>query len=62
MLTIDPGRELVQNFIKNSEFNVSDLAKTFGITKQEAGDFINGKRDGEKASNFILGVIHYYKL
>lgn len=62
MPTTAPGRELVKNFIDNSEFTAVDLSKIYGLSKQDVTNYINGSKTGKKANNFILTVIHDFKI
>lgn len=57
-----PGRELVKKYIKENHISISDLAKMYGLGRQDATDYISGKIKSPKSNQFILSVIKDFKI
>lgn len=56
------GRELVKNFLQQNEISVSDLAKTYGMTKQEVSNYLNGIKTNPASNKFVVKVIHDFHI
>ena len=52
------GRELLQE----SEVKTTDLARTYGMTKQEVSDYVSGRKVNPAGNKFILKVIHDFNI
>lgn len=57
-----PGRELVKNFLQENDIKSTDLAKMYGMTKQEVSDYLSGRKTNPAANQFILKVIRDFKI
>lgn len=62
MPSIMPGRELVKKFLKENDIKATDLAKMYGMTKQEVSDYLSGRKSNPAGNQFILKVIHDFKI
>lgn len=56
------GRELVKKFLQESEVKTTDLARTYGMTKQEVSDYVSGRKVNPAGNKFILKVIHDFNI
>lgn len=57
-----PGRELVQNFLKDNDIKITDLAKMYKLSNQDARDYVSGRKTNPAANRFILTVISDFNL
>ena len=57
-----PGRELVQNFLKDNNIKITDLAKMYKLSNQDARDYVTGRKTNPAANRFILTVISDFNL
>lgn len=57
-----PGRELVKKYIKDNSITIADLAKMYGLGRQEATDYLSGRIKTPKSNQFILSVIKDFKI
>lgn len=57
-----PGRELVKKYLTENDIKTTDLAKMYGMTKQEVSTYLNGKKTNPAANKFILKVIQDFKI
>lgn len=57
-----PGRELVQNFLKDNDIKITDLAKMYKLSNQDARDYVTGRKTNPAANRFILTVISDFNL
>lgn len=57
-----PGRELVKKYIKENYISIADLAKVYGLSRQEATDYISGRIQSPKSNQFILSIIKDFKI
>lgn len=57
-----PGRELVKNYLKDNDIKSTDLAKMYGLTKQEVSDYLSGRKKNPASNQFILKVIRDFKI
>lgn len=57
MPTSKPGRELIKQYLQDNGLKVSNLAKMYGLTKQEVSNYLNGVKENPAANKFILKVI-----
>ena len=48
-----PGRELVKEYLKKNDIKSTDLAKMYGMTKQEVSDYLSGRKSNPAANQFI---------
>lgn len=62
MPSTKPGRELIHNYLESQNIKVVDLAKMYGITKQDAFDYISGRKVTPAANRFIISVIRDFKI
>lgn len=62
MPTTMPGRELIKKYLKDNDIKTSDLAKTYGMTKQEVSDYLSGRKKNPASNQFILKVIRDFKI
>lgn len=62
MPTTKPGQEMVNNYLKENNIKISDLAKMYGMTKSEVSMYLSGKRTSSTANKFILKVIQDFKI
>lgn len=60
--TTQPGRELVKKFLQENDIKSTDLAKMYGMTKQEVSDYLSGRKTNPAANQFILKVIRDFKI
>ena len=44
-----PGRELVQNFLKDNDIKITDLAKMYKLSNQDARDYVSGRKTNPAA-------------
>lgn len=56
------GRELVKKFLQESNIKTTDLARTYGMTKQEVSDYVSGRKVNPAGNKFILKVIHDFNI
>ena len=56
------GRELVKKFLQDSNVKTTDLARTYGMTKQEVSDYISGRKVNPAGNKFVLKVIHDFNI
>lgn len=56
------GRELVKNYLRNNNIKFTDLAKMYGMTKQDVTDYLSGRKKNPAGNQFILKVIHDFKI
>ena len=52
-----PGRELVKQFLQQNGIKTTDLAKMYGMTKQEVSDYLSGRKVNPASNQFVLKVI-----
>lgn len=57
-----PERELVNKYIKENSISIADLAKMYGLSRQEATDYISGRIQSPKSNRFILSIIKDFKI
>lgn len=57
-----PGRKLVQKYMEENSIKATDLAKMYGMTKQEVSDYISGRKNNPASNKFILKVIRDFKV
>lgn len=57
-----PGRELVKKYIKENSISIADLAKVYGLSRQEATDYISGRVKSPKSNQFILSIVKDFKI
>lgn len=62
MPTTTAGRELVKAFLQKNDIRSSDLAKMYGMTKQEVSDYLSGRKQNPAGNQFILKVIRDFKI
>lgn len=62
MPTTKPGRSLVRQYLKNNGIKNADLAKMYGMTKQEVSDYLSGRKTNPASNQFILKVIRDFKI
>lgn len=62
MPTTSSGRELVKKYLKENDLKIVDLAKMYGIAKQDATDYLSGRKTNPAANRFILTVIRDFKI
>lgn len=56
------GRELVKKFLQDSNVKTTDLARTYGMTKQEVSDYVSGRKVNPAGNKFVLKVIHDFNI
>ena len=57
-----PGRELVKKYLNNNKITTTDLAKMYGMTKQDVADYLSGRKTTPASNQFILKVIRDFKI
>lgn len=57
-----PGRNLVKKFLKDNKIKSNDLAKMYGMTKQEVSDYLSGRKENPAGNNFVLKVIRDFHI
>ena len=57
-----PGRELVKQFLQQNGIKTTDLAKMYGMTKQEVSDYLSGRKVNPASNQFVLKVIRDFKI
>lgn len=57
-----PGRELVKKYLNENNIKISDLAKMYGMSKQEVSNYLNGKKTNPAGNKFILKIIQDFKI
>lgn len=57
-----PGRELVKKFLNDNKIKITDLAKMYGMTKQDVADYLSGRKTNPASNQFILKVIRDFKI
>ncbi|KRL88693.1 helix-turn-helix domain-containing protein [Lactobacillus kalixensis] len=62
MPSTKPGRELVASYLKDNGIKSTDLAKMYGMTKQEVSNYLTGSKTNPAANQFILKVIRDFKI
>lgn len=62
MPALKPGRELVSKWLKEEGVSIQALANCYGLSRQEATNYINGSKVTPKGNRFILKVIDDFKI
>lgn len=62
MPSTTPGRELIKQFLQQNEIRATDLAKIYGMTKQEVSDYLSGRKVNPASNLFVLKVIRDFKI
>ncbi|MCT6890565.1 XRE family transcriptional regulator [Lactobacillus apis] len=62
MPTTMPGRKLVRDYLTDNGIMITNLAKMYGMKKQDANDYISGKKTTPASNKFILKVIRDFKI
>lgn len=57
-MSSDNGRQLVKSFLKENDINIKDVAKMYGLTKQEVSNCLNGIKKGPASNRLVLQIIH----
>ena len=57
-----PGRELVKKYLNDNKITTTDLAKMYGMTKQDVADYLSGRKTTPASNQFILKVIRDFKI
>ena len=57
-----PGRELVKQFLQQNGIKATDLAKMYGMTKQEVSNYLSGSKTNPASNQFVLKVIRDFKI
>lgn len=52
MPTTMPGRKLVKKYLANNHIKITDLAKMYGLSKQDATEYISGRKTNSKANQY----------
>ena len=52
-----PGRELIKNYLKERSISIADLAKAYGLARQDVTDYLSGRNTSPKSNQFVLKVI-----
>ena len=60
--TTQPGRELVKKYLNDNKIKTTDLAKMYGMTKQDVADYLSGRKTTPASNQFILKVIRDFKI
>ena len=56
------GRELVKKFLQENNIKSTDLAKAYGMTKQEVSNYLNGSKTNPASNRFIVQVISDFNI
>lgn len=62
MPTTKPGRDLVRQYLKANDIKTTDLAKMYGMTKQEVSDYLSGRKSNPASNKFVLKVIRDFRI
>lgn len=62
MPALKPGRDLVSKWLKEEGVSIQALANCYGLSRQEATNYINGSKVTPKGNRFILKVIDDFKI
>ena len=62
MPTTMPGRELIKNYLKERSISIADLAKAYGLARQDVTDYLSGRNTSPKSNQFVLKVIKDLKI
>lgn len=62
MPTTMPGRELIKKYLKERSISIADLAKAYGLARQDVTDYLSGRIKAPKGNRFILKVIRDFNL
>ena len=57
-----PGSELVKKYLNDNKIKIGDLAKMYGMTKQDVADYLSGRKTTPASNQFILKVIRDFKI
>lgn len=60
--TTQPGRELIKKYLNDNKIKTTDLAKMYGMTKQEVSDYLSGRKVNPASNLFVLKVIRDFKI
>lgn len=56
------GRDLIKQFLIQNNIKSTDLAKMYGMTRQEVSDYLSGRKVNPASNQFVLKVIHDFKI
>lgn len=62
MPTTMPGRELIKKYLKEKSISIADLAKVYGLARQDVTDYLSGRNTNPKSNQFVLKVIKDSKI
>ena len=65
MPTTMPGRELIKKYLKERSersISIADLAKAYGLARQDVTDYLSGRNTSPKSNQFVLKVIKDLKI
>ncbi|WP_405078205.1 helix-turn-helix domain-containing protein, partial [Limosilactobacillus reuteri] len=51
-----PGRELIKKYLKERSISIADLAKAYGLARQDVTDYLSGRNTSPKSNQFVLKV------
>ncbi|WP_318531746.1 helix-turn-helix transcriptional regulator, partial [Limosilactobacillus reuteri] len=57
-----PGRELIKKYLKERSISIADLAKAYGLARQDVTDYLSGRNTSPKSNQFVLKVIKDLKI
>lgn len=57
-----PGRELIKKYLKERSISIADLAKAYGLARQDVTDYLSGRNTSPKSNQFVLKVIKDFKI
>lgn len=60
MPTTKPGRDLVNQYLKENNIGVRTLAKVYGIDKGQVSKYLSGEIKSKAATRFITQLIQDY--
>ncbi|HJF87268.1 MAG TPA: XRE family transcriptional regulator [Companilactobacillus farciminis] len=60
MPTTKPGRDLINQYLKENHIGVRTLAKVYGIDKGQISKYLSGEIQTKNANKFITQLIQDY--
>ena len=56
------GREKIIKYLSENNISISSLATMYGINKQDAADYLSGRKKNPRGNRLILKIISDFKI
>lgn len=60
--TTESGRKKILKWLDENNTSISTLASMYGLSRQEASNYLNGRKDAPAGALFILKVMRDLKI